>query len=61
MSDNKNLSFLDDVIQERVEKSRQKIPQKKKSPIKNYAYILLGSIIVISIVMGLLNTLYRLF
>lgn len=61
MSDKKNLSFLDDDIEKRLEKSRQKLPEKKKTDVRNYAYALLGSVIVISVIMGLLNTLFRLF
>ncbi|MCK1239319.1 hypothetical protein MX111_07810 [Streptococcus uberis] len=61
MDDKKNLSFLEDDIEKRLEKSRQKLPEKKKNDVRNYAYVLLGSVIVISVIMGLLNTLYRLF
>ncbi|VTS40275.1 Uncharacterised protein [Streptococcus porcinus] len=61
MPNKKKLSFLDDAIEERLEKSRQKLPPKETSGVKNFTYILLGSIIVISVIMGLLNTIYRLF
>ncbi|MGT2959276.1 hypothetical protein A9Q68_09865 [Streptococcus bovimastitidis] len=61
MGAKKNLSFLEDDIEKRLEKSRQKLPEKKKNDVRNYAYVLLGSVIVISVIMGLLNTLYRLF
>ncbi|CAM4209055.1 hypothetical protein AT575_06930 [Streptococcus penaeicida] len=61
MDDKKNLSFLEDDIEKRLKKSRQKLPEKKKNDVRNYAYVLLGSVIVISVIMGLLNTLYRLF
>ncbi|EFR44437.1 hypothetical protein [Streptococcus pseudoporcinus] len=61
MPEKKKLSFLDEAIEERLEKNRQKLPPKKKSGASNVTYVLLGSIIVISVIMGLLNTIYRLF
>lgn len=62
MSKDKDLSFLEDEINNRVEKTRLVIPDKKgnKKP-KNWAYFLLGAVIIISILAGLINTLVRLF
>ncbi|KHD44385.1 hypothetical protein ACVRZD_07845 [Streptococcus hongkongensis] len=62
MATKKNLSFLEDDIQKRVDKSRIKLPEKKKKTVaKNSVYFWLGAIIIISVLAGLLNTLYRLF
>lgn len=62
MADKKDLSFLEDDIQKRLDKTRIKLPEKKKNTFaKNKVYFWLGAIIIISIVAGLLNTLYQLF
>ncbi|MGT2934222.1 hypothetical protein [Streptococcus catagoni] len=62
MSKKNDFSFLDEDIEKRLEKTRVKLPKKsRKNSNKSPVYFWLGAIIIISLLAGLLNTLFRIF